>query len=88
MQKDKDFTFSSLRQLERSKEKADLLAHMFSSNSALEAVGKQLPTIPRISSSMPEVAFRSHTIKRILRNLDWTRWNSDNCPEELCSRAL
>ncbi|KAG5882153.1 hypothetical protein JTB14_006736 [Gonioctena quinquepunctata] len=63
----KNFTSSSPPPLERSngmtvvfsKEEADLLAHILSFNSIFDTVGKQFPTIPRINSTMLEVAFTS-----------------------------
>lgn len=55
---------------ETAKEKANILAEMFASNSTLDPQGKIPPTIPRVNSSMPGPVFRQREVKRILKGLD------------------
>ena len=52
------------------KEKADLLVHLFASNSTLDDGGATPPTIPRCDSSLPEIRITQRAVRRELNLLD------------------
>ena len=51
-------------------DKANLLAQMFARNSSLPESNQPLPVIDNVSSSMPQIFFRTRGVKRVLANLD------------------
>lgn len=63
------------------KDKADLLACLFASNSTLDDGGETPPTIPRWESSMPEIRITQKDVRRALLSLDTRKASGpDNIP--------
>lgn len=71
------------------KEKAEMFAKLFSSNSTLNPPSNHpLPSVPIVHSRLPKISFHNRTVAKILKNLDTTKASGlDNVPAILLKKC-